>query len=70
MSTVAIPQLDPDAYPDPRPSPEICLLAAIVQMALRDLQSRQHQEEARAFVDGQELELYCEWIGWDAAAIR
>ncbi len=70
MNTAAIPQLDPLAYPDPRPTPELCLLAAVVQMALRDLQKRQHRKEAREFVESQELELFCEHLEWNAEEIR
>ena len=70
MNTVTIPQLDPEACHDPRPTPELCLLAAVVQMALRDLQKRQHQAEAQAFIQSQDLELFCDWLEWDAEEIR
>jgi len=70
MDTASIPQLDPEAFPDPRPTPELCLLAAVVQMALRDLQKCRHQEEAREFIESQGLELFCDWLEWDAEAIR
>ena len=70
MNTASVPKLDPAAFSDPRPTPELCLLAAVVQMALRDLQKRQHQEEAQAFIESQELELFCEWLDWDVEAIR
>ncbi len=39
-------------------------------MALRDLQKRQHRAEAQAFIDFQELDLFCEWLEWDVEAIR
>ncbi len=70
MDTASIPQLDPEAYPDPRPTPELCLLAAIVQMALRDLQRHQHQAKAMEFIESQDLELFCDWLEWNAEAIR
>ena len=48
----------------------LCLLAAVVQMALQDLQKRQHLAEAHAFVESEELELFCDRLGWVAEAIR
>ncbi len=65
-----VPQLDPVACHDPRPAPELCLLAAIVQLALRDMQHPQHQAEAEAFIESQNVELFCDWLEWDAVAIR
>ncbi len=70
MQPTLAPQLDPEACTDPRPAPEVCLLAAIVQLALRDMQHPQHQGEAEAFIESEDLELFCDWLGWDAAAIR
>ena len=70
MNTGSVLQLDPAACHDPRPTSELCLLAVVVQMALRDLQSCQHQDEAQAFIESQELELYCEHLEWNAEAIR
>ncbi len=64
------PQLDPVACPVPRPAPELCLLAAIVQLALRDMQKPQHQAEAQEFIESEGLDLFCEWLDWDAEAIR
>ncbi len=65
-----LPQLDPQACPDPRPAPELCLLAAAVQLALRDLQKPQYRNEAQAFIESEQLQLFCEWLEWDAEAIR
>lgn len=67
---VTIPQFDSDIYPDPYLTPELCLLAAVVQMALRDLQKRWHQAEAQAVIEAEELELFCEWLDWDVDVIR
>jgi hypothetical protein len=62
MNTVTIPKLASDAFPDPRPAPELCLLAAVMQMKLRDLGKRHYQAEARAFIESQDFEVFCEWL--------
>jgi len=50
MDPTNVPQLDPEACYDLRPTSELCLLAAVVQLALRDLQKGRHQAEALAFI--------------------
>ena len=70
MDTITIPQLDPLSCPDPRPAPELCLLAAVVQLALRDLQNPQYQAEAQDFIESEDLNLFCEWLDWNAEEIR
>ena len=47
-----------------------CLLAAVVKVALRDLQRPEYQEDAKEFMESEELELFCDWLEWDAEAIR
>ena len=42
----------------------------LVQLALRDMQKPQHQDEAQAFIESEDLELFCEWLEWDTEAIR
>ena len=34
------------------------------------MSQRQHQAEAEAFIESLELELFCDWLEWDAGAIR
>ena len=70
MDTVTIPQLDPEAFPDPRPTPELDLLVAILELAFRDLKQPEHQAEALAFVASEDFEMFREWLGWDAKAVR
>ncbi len=78
MNTVTIPKLPPDALPDPRPMPELFLLAAVVKLALRDLQGNlkdmrrtgEHQADTRAFIASPELELFCDWLEWDVEKLR
>ena len=50
--------------------PELCLLTAVIQMALRYLQKPRRQAEAQVFIVSGELEVFCDWPGWDADVIR
>ena len=34
------------------------------------MQNPQDQAEAEAFIESEDLELFCEWLEWDAEAIR
>lgn len=70
MDATAILQLDPAAYHNPSLAPELCLLAAVVQLALRDLQKHQHRAEAREFIESVDLDLFCDWLDWDVEAVR
>lgn len=55
---------------DPQPIPELCPLAAVVQLALRDLQKRRHQAEARAFIESEDCAAFCDILGWDVVVLR
>lgn len=70
MNTITVPQLAPEACHDPQPTPELCLLAAVVQMALRDLQQSKHRDSAQAFIQSKDFAIFCEWLGWDVEQIR
>ncbi len=60
------------------PAPELLLLAAVVQMALRDLQGNlkdmrkrsERQADAREFIASPELEVFCDWLEWDVEKVR
>ncbi len=67
MSTVTIPQLDPEAFPDPRQRPEHDLLIALLELAFHDLKQSEHRAEAWELIESQDFEMFCEWLGWDAA---
>jgi hypothetical protein len=43
----------------------VCLLAAVVQMALRGLLKRLQQAEARAFIESEDQKLFCEGLKWN-----
>ncbi len=78
MDAVTIPQLDPETWHDPPPAPELCLLAGVVSLALRDLKGglkstrkrQEHQVDALEFIESPELELFCEWLDWDVEKVR
>ena len=70
MEAVTIPELDPEIWHDPQPMPELCLLMAVVELALLDLRNPSHQAKAKVFFESQGFELFCEYLGFDAEAIR
>lgn len=67
----ALLPIDP-AYFDTAPpaSPELHLLAAVIARVLVDLHSRRYCVDARAFLEGDDCAVFCEWLGWDVGELR
>lgn len=59
-----------EAYTAHHPTPELCLLAAVIQMALRDLQQSKHRDSTQAFIESTDFAVFCEWLEWDADVTR
>lgn len=67
---VRLPNSCPAACSNTRPTPELCLLGAVVQTALRVLLKRRHRAEVQVVTESEALELFCEWLGWEADVTR
>jgi hypothetical protein len=63
-------QIDPELLSDDQHMPELVLIAAVIEQAVKDLDRKTYRRQAQAFFASDQLEVFCEWLGWDAEKIR
>ena len=63
-------QLDPELPPEPQLMPELVLIAAIIEQAVKDLDRRSYRGQAQAFFASDQLEAFCLWLNWDPVWVR
>jgi hypothetical protein len=68
LETADIFQLD--SMTSANPTPEQCLLAAVIEQALCDVKIPAYQDEASAFIASDNFEVFCEMLGWNVERVR
>lgn len=70
MDIFTILQLDSELLPDYQLMPELGLIAAVIEQAVKDLDRKTYREQAQGFFASDQLEAFCLWLDWDPAWIR